>query len=105
MLWTKIGLPLQVTQTLAVLEVLHSILRLVPSPVVSTFLQVTSRIVLVWGFTSVSLVARSHWSLYLMVGSWALVEVPRYAFYAINLITSKVPGPLFWLRYNLFAVS
>jgi hypothetical protein len=104
MLWTKIGLPLQVTQTLAVLEVLHSILRLVPSPVVSTFLQVTSRIVLVWGFTSVSLVARSHWSLYLMVGSWALVEVPRYAFYAINLITSKVPGPLFWLRYNLFAI-
>jgi hypothetical protein len=39
-----------------------------------------------------------------MVGSWSLVEVPRYAFYAINLISSKVPYPLFFLRYNLFSV-
>lgn len=35
--------------------------------------------------------------------SWACVEVPRYAFYALNLINA-VPYPLFWLRYSLFAV-
>lgn len=35
--------------------------------------------------------------------SWALVEVPRYAFYAMNLLGS-VPYPLFWLRYSLFAI-
>mmetsp|Transcript_4486 Transcript_4486/g.7389 ORF Transcript_4486/g.7389 Transcript_4486/m.7389 type:complete len:134 (+) Transcript_4486:453-854(+) len=35
--------------------------------------------------------------------SWALVEVPRYLFYALNLIDA-VPYPLFWLRYSLFAV-
>lgn len=51
-----------------------------------------------------------------MVGSWALVEVPRYLFYAVKEVTEKVipkvqcrfihqvPFPLFWLRYNLFVV-
>eukprot|EP01034_Spumella_vulgaris_P023916 gene23916-30195_t len=35
--------------------------------------------------------------------SWALVEVPRYLFYALNLL-NIVPYPLLWLRYSLFAV-
>lgn len=39
----------------------------------------------------------------LAAGSWGLVEVPRYLFYALNLI-DLVPYPLFWLRYSLFAV-
>lgn len=43
-----------------------------------------------------------------MIFSWALVEVPRYAFYMAALITGdatkKTPYPLFWLRYSLFAV-
>jgi hypothetical protein len=39
-----------------------------------------------------------------MVVSWGLVEVPRYLFYALNLFMSKVPGPVFFLRYNLFSV-
>ena len=47
---------------------------------------------------------QQHWSLYLMAGSWALVEVPRYLFYAANLVMKRVPYPLFFLRYNLFMV-
>lgn len=43
-----------------------------------------------------------------MMLSWALVEVPRYAFYVFALLTGdatkKTPFPLFWLRYSLFAV-
>jgi very-long-chain (3R)-3-hydroxyacyl-CoA dehydratase len=35
--------------------------------------------------------------------SWSLVEVPRYLFYAVNLM-GAVPYPLFWLRYSLFAI-
>jgi very-long-chain (3R)-3-hydroxyacyl-CoA dehydratase len=31
--------------------------------------------------------------------SWGLVEVPRYLFYALNLVNA-VPYPLFWLRYR-----
>ena len=44
----------------------------------------------------------------LCVGSWALVEVPRYSFFAVKeLVGGKendVPYVLFWLRYSLFAV-
>jgi very-long-chain (3R)-3-hydroxyacyl-CoA dehydratase len=43
-----------------------------------------------------------------MILSWSLVEVPRYAFYVMALITGdatkKTPYWLFWLRYSLFAV-
>lgn len=36
--------------------------------------------------------------------SWGLVEVPRYLFYALNLINA-VPYPLFWLRYRCVALA
>jgi len=49
-----------------------------------------SRLWPVWVVTGLSSAAQSHWSLYLMVGSWSLVEVPRYVFYAVNLVTEKV---------------
>ena len=43
-----------------------------------------------------------------MIFSWALVEVPRYAFYVMALLTGdatkKTPYALFWMRYSLFAV-
>ncbi|CUG90501.1 tyrosine phosphatase, putative [Bodo saltans] len=101
--WKAIQLPLLVTQSLAGLEILHSFLRLVPSPIMSTFMQVFSRYAVMWGYTYVFAEAQAHWSLYLMVTSWSLVEVPRYLFYAVNLLGS-VPFPLFWLRYTLFAI-
>ena len=44
----------------------------------------------------------------LMILAWSSVEVPRYAFYIMALIsgdaTKGTPYPLFWLRYSLFAV-
>jgi len=102
--WEKVECPLKIVQTAAALEILHSLLRLVASPLFSTLVQVGSRLVLLWGFTNASVLSQHHWSLYLMVGSWALVEVPRYVFYALNLYMAKVPYPLFFLRYNLFSV-
>lgn len=35
--------------------------------------------------------------------SWCLVEVPRYSFYATNIL-GITPAPLLWLRYSLFSV-
>jgi hypothetical protein len=99
-----VGEPLKIVQSLAILEIVHSILRLVPSPVMTNILQVGSRLFLVWGVTSISSASQAHWSLYLMVGSWSLVEVPRYLFYALNLFMAKVPLPLFWMRYNFFQI-
>jgi Protein tyrosine phosphatase-like protein, PTPLA len=45
-----------------------------------------------------------------MIVSWATVEVPRYLFYVAAIVVSsnpkqhKIPYPLFWLRYSLFAI-
>lgn len=102
--WKNISRPLLIVQTLACAEILHSIFRIVKSPLLSTLLQVGSRLVVLWFFTYRHSVSSSHWSLYLMVLSWSTVEVPRYLFYAVNLYATKVPFPLFWLRYSLFAV-
>jgi hypothetical protein len=50
--------------------------------------------------------AQQHFSLYLMVGSWALVEVPRYLYLAANTalrsMDAQPPWILHFLRYNLF---
>lgn len=45
----KLERPLQVTQTAAVLEIAHSALGLVRSPVMTTLQQVFSRVFIVWG--------------------------------------------------------
>jgi hypothetical protein len=101
--WARFGLPLLVVQTAAGLEIVHSLLKLVKSPVFSTALQVASRYGALWLYSYLFAESQQHWSLYLMVTSWALVEVPRYLYYAVHLFT-EVPYPLFWLRYSLFAI-
>uniref|UniRef100_A0A7S1L587 very-long-chain (3R)-3-hydroxyacyl-CoA dehydratase n=1 Tax=Neobodo designis TaxID=312471 RepID=A0A7S1L587_NEODS len=101
--WARFSLPLLVVQTAAGLEVVHSMVKLVKSPVFSTALQVASRYGVLWMYTFYFPEAQAHWSLYLMVTSWALVEVPRYLYYAVHLYL-EVPFPLFWLRYSLFAI-
>lgn len=102
--WASVDLPLKVAQTAAFLEILHSLFKLVRSPLLTATLQVGSRLWLLWFYSAVVPECQTHFSLYLMVGSWACVEVPRYLFYSINLYVDKVPFPIFWLRYSLFAV-
>lgn len=104
-LWSSIDLLLTVTQTAAFMEIVHSLVGLVSSPVVTVTLQVSSRLLLVWAYTRVFVQSQADWSLYLMVISWACVEVPRYLFYVFKeLPGGRVPYPLFWLRYSLFMV-
>lgn len=103
--WSRLGPTLCLVQSAAILEVLHSAFNLVRSPVVTVVVQVLSRLCVLWGYTVMyPTTAQKHWSLYLMVVSWSLVEVPRYLFYATNLVFKTVPFPLFWLRYSLFAI-
>jgi len=103
-LWNIVQGPLKIVQTAALLEVFHSLFGLVRSPVFSTLVQVGSRLSILWIYMNASAASHDHWSLWLVVFSWSLVEVPRYLFYALNLYTEKVPFVLFFLRYNLFAV-
>jgi very-long-chain (3R)-3-hydroxyacyl-CoA dehydratase len=103
-LFPKIWEPLMIVQSLALLECVHSLVRLVRSPFITCLMQVSSRLLLVWGVLWVSADARLHYGLTLMVTSWAATEIPRYLFYSINQITSSVPFPLTWLRYSTFLI-
>ena len=105
-LWKEVGTPLLYVQSCAFLEVLHALFGLVRSPVGPTFLQVMSRLILVWVYMLPD-GSNGHWGLYLCIGSWALVEVPRYLYYVNALLVKgshKINSILFWLRYTLFMI-
>lgn len=102
-IWTDVELPLKIVQTAACLEVLHSMIGLVKSPWVTALMQVFSRVWTLWAVMNIAPPAQSSIFTVLACTSWGLVEVPRYLFYALNLI-NFVPYPLFWLRYSLFAI-
>ncbi|GKY92003.1 hypothetical protein MPSEU_000171900 [Mayamaea pseudoterrestris] len=95
------------TQMAAIMEVVHAMLKLVRSPVLVTAMQVGSRI---FALLAVAYApsAQAQWGAGLMILSWSLVEVPRYAFYILAILTGdatkRTPYWLFWLRYSLFAV-
>ena len=100
------------TQSLAILEVVHSLVRLVRAPVFTTAMQVASRLLLVWGIMapfSGDIVGSKSTQLgdyaYLgCVGAWGITEVIRYGFFAITLSGNSVPAWWTWLRYNTFYV-
>lgn len=64
-LYPKIEYWLKIAQTLALLEVVHSILGLVSSPVGSTVMQVASRIYILWGV--LNLEGDAHYTVILVV--------------------------------------
>lgn len=102
-LFAVISVPLYFAQSLAVLEIFHSLFRLVSSPVVTTSMQVYSRLQLVWGIFYLVPETRVHMGFVLAATSWSLVEVPRYLFYALSLVT--VPSYFAkFIRYSLFLV-
>lgn len=102
-LWDEVHLPLKVVQTAACLEILNALLGIVRSPWVTVLMQVFSRVWTLWAVMNVAPSAQHSFFFLLACSSWALVEVPRYLFYALTIINA-VPYPLFWLRYSLFAV-
>lgn len=102
-LYAEVGPVLVAVQTAMLLEIGHSLLGLVPSPVIVVALQVLSRIFIVWGHLYWVPACQQHWSLFLILVSWGVTETVRYAFYFAALL-GGVPYPLFWLRYSLFMV-
>lgn len=102
-LYEEVEVGLKVVQTAAVMEIIHSLLGLVKSPVATTAMQVFSRVWIVWAVMHVAPPAQTTIFATFAITSWSLVEVPRYLFYAVNLVM-EIPYPLLWLRYSLFAV-
>ncbi|KAF9227376.1 PTPLA-domain-containing protein [Gyrodon lividus] len=98
--WTAVA----PVQSLAALEVLHVLVGLVRSPLPTTLMQVSSRLVLVWVIVARFPLTHSNPFYTTMVLAWALTEVPRYVYYALGLVGVDAPVWLTWLRYSTFYV-
>lgn len=102
-LWGEVEGVLKIVQTAACLEIVNALVGIVKSPWVTVFMQVFSRVWTLWAVMNISPSSQQSFFLLLACSSWALVEVPRYLFYAVNIMMEP-PFPLFWLRYSLFAI-
>ncbi|KAI7891819.1 tyrosine phosphatase-like protein [Mucor mucedo] len=99
MVWPSLNM----VQTFAVMEVVHSMFGLVRAPVITTAMQVASRLFLVWGVNYLVPEIHSHWSFTTMMLAWSVAEIVRYSYYALHL-SSGVPGFISWVRYHFFFV-
>lgn len=95
------------TQSLAVLEIVHSVARLVRAPVMTTAMQVASRLLVVWGIMALfggeilgvqGKLQLGDYAYLGCVGAWGITEIVRYGFFAITLSGNMVPGWWTWLR-------
>ncbi|KAL2017130.1 hypothetical protein VTK56DRAFT_2552 [Thermocarpiscus australiensis] len=93
----------RITQTCAVMEILHALTGVVPAPVFTTVMQVASRLFLMWAvcYPFPHLNVSTFYST--MLGAWSMTEVIRYSYFALKQVEA-VPGWLHWLRYSAFLV-
>lgn len=96
--WTLI-----IFQNAAVLEIVHAMTGMVKSNVMVTVMQVYSRVMVVCGVLMATPTGQNSPGLPLALGAWAVTEIIRYSYYAMNLV-NFVPSFLIWLRYTLFIV-
>eukprot|EP00164_Ancoracysta_twista_P002421 GFYU01003205.1.p1 GENE.GFYU01003205.1~~GFYU01003205.1.p1 ORF type:complete len:217 (+),score=65.11 GFYU01003205.1:62-712(+) len=99
----KLGFYLQVSQSLAVFEIVFALTGMVRAPVFTTAVQVASRLYVVW--LILDLVPETTTSVFVttLLTAWSVTEVVRYAFYGLNLV-GDVPYVITYLRYTLFLV-
>lgn len=108
------------TQTLAILEVAHSLFGVVRASPFTTAMQVASRLLLVWGVVGAypEIVATTNIHKRTVPGknggpiafagilaAWGVTECIRYGFFVYKEgVSPRVPSWLTWLRYNTFFV-
>lgn len=78
-------------------QVLHCAAGLVPSAVLTTLMQVYSRVFVVWALLEGVAGVRDNLGLLLVAYAWGITEVIRYAYYFFSLLGS-VPYLLVWCR-------
>ncbi|KAF2681581.1 PTPLA-domain-containing protein [Lentithecium fluviatile CBS 122367] len=95
----------RLTQTLAVMEVVHSFIGVVRAPVLTTLMQVASRLLLVWGIAyNFPQTTKNSPAYTTMLLAWSVTEVIRYSYFVFVLGAKGVPKLWTWLRYNTFLV-
>jgi hypothetical protein len=115
--YQNVEVPLLVAQTAAVMEVIHAIFGIARSPVMVTAMQVSSRLMVVWGVLYIAPPSRAAFlplanvingvdlglGLPSLLFAWGITEVVRYSFYFFKLLGS-VPHSVTWMRYTFFIV-
>ncbi|KAJ8771212.1 hypothetical protein K2173_026014 [Erythroxylum novogranatense] len=96
--------PLQLAQTAAVLEILHSLVGLVRSPVSATLPQIGSRLYVTWVILHSFPEVRTHFLVSSLVISWSITEIIRYSFFGMKEALGSAPSWLMWLRYSTFMI-
>lgn len=98
---------LNIAQGMALLEIIHVLLKWVKSPIVSTIVQVFSRIlvlVLINIFIkSDPLPIATNTGIIIISLAWGITELVRYSLYFLQLF-GKQPAFLLWMRYSFFVV-
>ncbi|KAL6613363.1 Ptplb-like protein [Neocallimastix californiae] len=96
---------LTIVQSCATLEILHSIIRFVPSPVFTTTCQVFSRLFVSCFILYYTNDPKTYQSPFLtsMVIAWSVTEVIRYLYYALNIFKIQIKL-LTWIRYTFFYI-
>jgi len=102
-LWEQVGPSLSIFQTGALLEIVHSLVGLVPSSVGVTFPQVFSRVFVLWPVLAAVAESRHPAGLPMLLTAWSVTEVLRYSYYALGLL-NRIPSLLQWCRYSFFTV-
>lgn len=89
----------------AIFEIFNSALGIVRSPLLTTFAQVASRLLIVLGiFERLPQTPAAHTIVYItLLSAWSVTELVRYMFYFYSLSAKEGPSMLLtFLRYNLF---
>ena len=98
---------LQLCQYCAFLEVIHSLIGIVKSSVIITFIQIFGRIIIVAILQYIpSAVSKGYLLIYI---AWSLVEMIRYIYYIMSLLQKEynnfhIPYILIWCRYSFFVI-
>ncbi|XP_008832119.1 very-long-chain (3R)-3-hydroxyacyl-CoA dehydratase 1 isoform X1 [Nannospalax galili] len=102
-LYKSIQKTLKFFQTVALIEIVHCIIGIVPTSVLVTGVQVSSRIFMVWLITHSIKPIQNEESVVLFLVSWTVTEITRYSFYTFSLL-DHLPYFVKWARYNFFII-
>nr|XP_002750117.2 very-long-chain (3R)-3-hydroxyacyl-CoA dehydratase 1 isoform X1 [Callithrix jacchus] len=102
-LYKSIQKTLKFFQTFALLEIIHCLIGIVPTSVLVTGVQVSSRIFMVWLITHSIKPIQNEESVVLFLVAWTVTEITRYSFYTFSLL-DHLPYFIKWARYNFFII-
>jgi len=90
-------------QTIQLLEVIHCLVGFVKSSAIQTFMQILSRIIIVWLALVPHPETRETIGLDMILWAWPIAETTRYIYYALNLMKLNL-YVVTWARYTFFIV-